>query len=274
MAAARDTTQQVVEEKLFAEAQHHENVHNVQHDAFNRRHSLTPGDVPTERRRSSIQSMKKSFEATNMQMVFPVQGHLEMTDDFSPGNSIDDIAVSWYVWLVAATASIAGSLFGYDTGIISAVLVYLGNDLGGHPTSAADKEAITSLCSGGAFIGAIIAGLTADKYGRKIAIYVGCVLFTIGAILQGAAYSLAQMIIGRLVVGFGVGSAAMVVPLYIAEVSEFGSQEHTSGMSAPRCNARAPALIIRKRWYNQALADKLDRSHQQRSVAGSSDSIT
>ncbi len=68
-----------------------------------------------------------------------------------------------------------------------------------------------------------------------MAIYVGCVLFTVGAILQAAAYSIAQMAVGRLVVGFGVGSAAMVsthqeitspiinsskvVPLYIAEIS-------------------------------------------------------
>lgn len=107
------------------------------------------------------------------------------------------------------TASIAGALFGYDTGIISAVLVYLGTDLDNHLMSSAQKEAITSLCSGGAFFGAIIAGLTADKYGRKAGIYVGCVLFTVGAILQGAAYSFAQMCVGRLVVGFGVGSAAM-----------------------------------------------------------------
>jgi MFS transporter, SP family, solute carrier family 2 (myo-inositol transporter), member 13 len=46
-----------------------------------------------------------------------------------------------------------------------------------------------------------------------------CALFTIGAILQAAAYSIAQMSVGRLVVGFGVGSAAMVVPLYIAEIA-------------------------------------------------------
>lgn len=92
-------------------------------------------------------------------------------------------------------------------------------DLDGRVPSSNEKELITSLCSGGAFIGAIIAGLTADKYGRKIAIYVGCVLFTIGAILQGAAYSIAQMSVGRLIVGFGVGSAAMVVPLYIAEIA-------------------------------------------------------
>ena len=46
-----------------------------------------------------------------------------------------------------------------------------------------------------------------------------CALFTIGAILQAASYTIAQMAVGRLVVGFGVGSAAMVVPLYIAEIA-------------------------------------------------------
>lgn len=47
----------------------------------------------------------------------------------------------------------------------------------------------------------------------------GCILFIVGAVLQASAYSLAQMTVGRLVVGFGVGSAAMIVPLYIAEVA-------------------------------------------------------
>jgi SP family myo-inositol transporter-like MFS transporter 13 len=134
-------------------------------------------------------------------------------------DSIEQTATGKFVWLVTVTASIAGALFGYDTGIISAVLVYLGNDLDGRIMNSAEKEAITSLCSGGAFIGAIIAGLTADRYGRKAGIYVGCVLFTVGAIIQGAAYTFAQMCVGRLVVGFGVGSAAMIAPLYIAEIA-------------------------------------------------------
>ena len=46
-----------------------------------------------------------------------------------------------------------------------------------------------------------------------------CALFTVDAILQAASYTIAQMAVGRLVVGFGVGSAAMVVPLYIAEIA-------------------------------------------------------
>ena len=107
---------------------------------------------------------------------------------------------------------------GYDTGIISAVLVYLNDDLG-HVLTSSEKELITSITSGGAFIGAIAAGLTADRFGRKGAIYMGCVLFIIGAILQAAAFSLAQMTVGRLIVGLGVGSAAMIVPVSVTKYS-------------------------------------------------------
>lgn len=99
---------------------------------------------------------------------------------------------------------------GYDTGIISAVLVYIGTSLDHKILSSGEKELITSITSGAAFFGAIFAGLTSDRYGRKMAIYVGCVLFILGAILQAASFTLAQMTVGRLVVGFGVGSAAMI----------------------------------------------------------------
>ncbi|CAG8020818.1 unnamed protein product [Penicillium salamii] len=133
--------------------------------------------------------------------------------------SIDNLPVSMFVWLAALTASMAGLLFGYDTGIISGVLVVLGNSLDGRPATSSEKEMITSLCSGGAFIGAIFAGNTADRFGRKMAIYLGCILFIAGAVIQAAAYTIVQMAIGRLVIGFGVGCGAMVLPLYVAEIA-------------------------------------------------------
>lgn len=105
------------------------------------------------------------------------------------------------------------------TNTVSAVLVYLGKDLDNRLMNNQEKEAITSLCSGGAFFGAILAGVYADRFGRKTGIYIGCVLFTVGALVQAAAYSFAQMCVGRLIVGFGVGSAAMIAPLYIAEIA-------------------------------------------------------
>lgn len=99
---------------------------------------------------------------------------------------------------------------GYDTGVISAVLVNLGKDLG-HQLSSKEQELITSITSGGALIGALIAGLPADKFGRKFGIYAGCLLFLIGSVVQASAYTVAQMTVGRFIVGLGVGSAAMIV---------------------------------------------------------------
>ncbi len=160
-----------------------------------------------------------------MHDVKPDTQHLETQSDESlpPDvleqlDSIEQTKAGLYSWLVTATADLGGLLFGYDTGIIAAVLVCIGSDLG-HSLSSNEKELITSITSGGAFFGAIFAGLTADQYGRKSAIYIGCILFVFGAILQAAAFSIAQMTVGRLIVGFGVGSAAAIVPLYIAEVS-------------------------------------------------------
>ena len=67
--------------------------------------------------------------------------------------------------------------------------------------------------------------------GRKLAIYIGSALFTIGAVLQAASYSIAQMTVGRFVVGLGVGSAAMVVPLYVAELAPAKARGQLIGLN-------------------------------------------
>ncbi|KAI5273483.1 myo-inositol transporter [Aureobasidium subglaciale] len=164
---------------------------------------------------------RQSLDKAHLDMALPDKGHIEQIESVEnlEDDSIETLDVSWFVWLVAITASIAGGLFGYDTGIISAILVSLGTSLDGRETTSNEKELITSLCSGGAFFGCIISGLTADKFGRKGAIYAACVLFFAGSILQASSYSIAQMAVGRLVVGFGVGSASAVVPMYLAEIA-------------------------------------------------------
>ena len=94
----------------------------------------------------------------------PENAHIEVArGTLVTETGIDDLPVTMFVWLVAFTASIAGMLFGYDTGIISAVLVYIHDGLDNRMLTSNEKELITSLCSGGAFFGSIVAGLTADK---------------------------------------------------------------------------------------------------------------
>jgi len=133
-------------------------------------------------------------------------------------SGIEATAASKAAWLISITVSLGGLLFGYDTGYISSVLVTIGTSLG-HELTSSDQELVTSLTSGGALVGAVIAGLMADKYGRKLPIWLACIVFVIGTTLQTAAFHLPQFAVGRFVVGLGVGSAAMIVPLYISELA-------------------------------------------------------
>lgn len=133
-------------------------------------------------------------------------------------DTIEDTKTGSYVVLIASTAALGGLLFGYDTGVISGVLLMIKDDLGSVLT-ANNKELITSLTSGGAFFGAIIAGLIADRWDRKPAISFGAVIFVLGAVIQAVSFSVAQMAVGRAVIGLGVGVGAMVVPIYISEVA-------------------------------------------------------
>ena len=68
-----------------------------------------------------------------------------------------------------------------------------------------------------AAIGALTAGLTIDRFGRKATIQLGALLATIGAILQCAAMQLAMILVGRIVAGWAVGTMSMSVPVYQAE---------------------------------------------------------
>ena len=133
-------------------------------------------------------------------------------------SSIEATAASRAAWLISITVSLGGLLFGYDTGYISSVLVTIGTSLG-HELTSSEQELVTSLTSGGALVGAVIAGMIADKYGRKLPIWLACIVFVIGTTLQTAAFHLPKFAIGRFVVGLGVGSAAMIVPLYISELA-------------------------------------------------------
>ena len=75
----------------------------------------------------------------------------------------------------------------------------------------------TRIDSNVAAIGALMAGLTIDRFGRRRTIQLGALLATIGAILQSAAENLVMILVGRIVAGWAVGVLSMSVPVYQAE---------------------------------------------------------
>ena len=102
--------------------------------------------------------------------------------------------------------------------MISSTLVSISTDLG-HSLTTWDKSLITCCTSLGALIASPIAGVLADKFGRKGIILVADLLFVVGSLWQAASYNVTQMILGRTVVGFAVGGASLVAPLFISELA-------------------------------------------------------
>lgn len=118
------------------------------------------------------------------------------------------------IYFIATIAGIAGALFGFDEGVIAGALGPLRHDLGIDPLA---EGMMTSAVPFGAFVGAILGGHFAASAGRRRLLLVAAVLFTVGAVLSAIAGGLWTLTGARLVIGLGVGVAAMMAPLYISE---------------------------------------------------------
>ncbi|KAI8816127.1 MFS monosaccharide transporter [Fimicolochytrium jonesii] len=64
-----------------------------------------------------------------------------------------------------------------------------------------------------------LAHYVADKFGRRFGIIISSGVFLVGVGLQTASHSLALMVPGRVVAGFGIGLLSDMVPLYQAEAA-------------------------------------------------------
>jgi sugar porter (SP) family MFS transporter len=117
---------------------------------------------------------------------------------------------------VGVVIMLAGVLFGYDQGVISGALDGIKKDFN---VSTFLLEVITSWVTLGAMGGALVAGALADRLGRRLTILLASLLFTAGALIEALAPGAWVLVIGRLVVGFGVGVASVAAPLYAAEMA-------------------------------------------------------
>ncbi len=112
--------------------------------------------------------------------------------------------------------ALGGLLFGYDTGVISGALLFIPNAFTLTPFV---KGAVVAGLLLGAMIGAAFAGRLSDRMGRRRLIMIAAVVFTGGALLAAFAPTVTVLIVARFIIGLAVGSAALVVPLYLAEIA-------------------------------------------------------
>jgi SP family sugar:H+ symporter-like MFS transporter len=112
--------------------------------------------------------------------------------------------------------ALGGLLFGYDTGVISGAILFITEDFALSPFM---QGAVVAALLLGAMVGAAAAGGLSDRMGRRRLIIVAAVTFTVGALAAAAAPGAGALVAARFVLGLAVGSAALVVPLYLSEIA-------------------------------------------------------
>lgn len=120
------------------------------------------------------------------------------------------------LYFVTFVAALGGFLFGFDTAVISGTdpfvvpHFHLNDEQWGWTVSSA---------LAGTILGAAIAGIPANKLGRKNSLFITAVLYFVCALGCALAQDWNVLVTARFIGGIGVGLASVLSPMYIAEVS-------------------------------------------------------
>jgi SP family galactose:H+ symporter-like MFS transporter len=107
-------------------------------------------------------------------------------------------------------------MFGYDTGVISGALLFIKSDF---HLSSFEQSSVVSVLLLGAIAGASYAGKVADRIGRRTTLGLLGAVFTVGIAIAALANGYPMMLVGRVVMGLGVGGVSALVPTYLSEIS-------------------------------------------------------
>lgn len=121
-----------------------------------------------------------------------------------------------YIYLVSTIAALGGLLFGFDIAIISGTIHFFSTHFQLDELNVGWAVGCISI---GAATGALLSGKLSDMLGRKRLLLLSALLFAITGVGTGWAGNFTYFIIFRLLSGVAVGSAAVVCPMYIAEIS-------------------------------------------------------
>jgi SP family arabinose:H+ symporter-like MFS transporter len=124
--------------------------------------------------------------------------------------------MSSFVVLVAASAATAGLIYGYDISVMNSALVFLRSRFA---LNALQAEMVTSIAFGGCALGAAVSGWASDRFGRRFVLLATGLLFCLADLGVAVSAQFSQLLAGRFMAGVAMGSALLVAPLYIAEIS-------------------------------------------------------
>ncbi|XP_016579855.2 sugar carrier protein A isoform X2 [Capsicum annuum] len=143
--------------------------------------------------------------------------------------------ITLYVIIACIVAAVGGSLFGYDIGISGGVTsmdeflrrffysVYLKKQHVHEDNYCKYNNQVLAAFTSSLYLAGLVASLVASpitrNYGRRASIICGGISFFVGAVLNAAAINLGMLLLGRIMLGIGIGFGNQAVPLYLSEMA-------------------------------------------------------
>ncbi|KAL8131971.1 hypothetical protein AgCh_007755 [Apium graveolens] len=141
------------------------------------------------------------------------------------------------VVVACIVAAMGGMIFGYDLGVSGGVTsmdsfleqffpsVYRKQmaDDSTNQYCKFDSQILTTFTSS-LYVAALLSSLfvaswVTRRLGRKLSMLAGGILFCAGALINGLAQNIVMLIVGRILLGFGIGFGNQAVPLYLSEMA-------------------------------------------------------
>lgn len=120
-----------------------------------------------------------------------------------PGDLLDhDASTPCFIYMLAFFSALGGFLFGYDTGVVSGAMLLLKEEM---HLNALWQELLVSSTVGAAALSALSGGTLNGWLGRRICILVASFIFSIGGIVLSVAPDKVVLLVGRIIVGLGIG---------------------------------------------------------------------
>ncbi len=147
---------------------------------------------------------------------------MEETDLAAIETSEADKRRSHYVMFIILITGLGGLLYGFSIGVISGALVFFVDymkQFHNIVVGRGEQALIVAVFLGGCAVAALVSGVLADRFGRRLLIGAGAIIFIAGTIVASLATSFAVVTVGRFIQGLAVGVVTFVIPLYLAEIS-------------------------------------------------------